>query len=74
MTLRSPLVIISGRTQELPAGDGLTSASLNWGIVKRSVDAGETMTIPLGYQAGPFVGPFKNSGTIKNSGVLVVGI
>lgn len=42
-----------------------------WGLVKRSVDAGETMTIPSGYQA-IFAGDFTNSGVVINSGNRMV--
>ena len=46
MTTRKPIVVITGQTQESPAGDLLLGA----GLVKKSVSAGHVATVPAGYQ------------------------
>jgi len=53
-------------TYATPAGGGAASP---WSLVKQSVDVGETLTIPLGYQL-IVVRTFTNLGTINNSGEM----
>jgi hypothetical protein len=53
MAERRPLVIVTGRVQELPTGDTLPGAgagSADYPMLKALVPTGETLTIPTGYQ------------------------
>lgn len=56
MAERRPLVLVSGRVQELPAGDTTPGAgATDYPMIKASVPAATTVTIPTGYHmiAGP---------------------
>ena len=66
MPNRRPIVNLLGTSGELPAGDLLLGA----GLVKESVDAGQTMTIPAGYQY--VVHGFAIVGTLDVAGKLVL--
>lgn len=71
MATRKPLVHIAGRIQELPAGDSISSS--DWPLVKNSVAAGETLTIPAGYQlvcGASFT--INDTGLVDNHGDLVI--
>lgn len=46
MSNRVPLVNVSGRTKELPSGDGIPASGL---FQKQSVATGDTLTVPAGY-------------------------
>lgn len=52
MAERRPLVVITGRVQELPAGDTLPggAASSDYPMVKALVPTDETLNVPEGYQ------------------------
>ena len=66
MPNRRPIVNLLGTSGELPAGDLLLGA----GLVKESVDAGQTVTIPSGYQY--VVHGFDIVGTLDVAGKLIL--
>lgn len=66
MATRRPIVNLLGTPGELPLGDLLLGA----GLVKESVDAGQTMTIPTGHQYIVF--GFDVVGTLDVAGKLIL--
>jgi hypothetical protein len=67
MTARKPLVIVTGRKQEIPVGDIFDVPA----VQKMSVATGETLTIPAGY-CYVTSGPFDAEGTVDAEGVLEI--
>lgn len=60
------LITVAGAVRELPVGDLMLGA----GLVKDSVDAGQVMTIPVGYQY--ITHGFEIVGTLDLAGKLVL--
>lgn len=68
MANRNALVIVSGAIKETPSPDDLLFGG---GLVKQSVSAGNTATIPSGYSM-TLAGPYTVAGTLSTSGALVI--
>lgn len=66
MANRRPIINKLGTAFELPVGDLMLGA----GLVKDSVDAGQVMTIPQGYQYITL--GFEVTGTLDLAGKLVL--
>ena len=66
MANRRSLTSVAGTTRELPVGDLLLDA----GLIKESVDAGQTMVIPAGYQY--ISHGFEITGVLDVAGKLVL--
>lgn len=66
MSNQRPIINTSGQMRELPTGD----FALGGGLVRDTLDAAETLTIPAGYQY--LVHGFELNGVVDMEGKLVL--